>query len=62
MQLYTTIAIVLVLQSVGFAGQAAACVARTEGEDLLPCPVDHEVGIRPVPGSEPVETGEGPQR
>jgi Na+/H+-dicarboxylate symporter len=37
---------------------AAAFVARSEGEDLMPHPVDHEVAMAPVPeDTRPVETG-----
>jgi proton glutamate symport protein len=81
------ITLILVLQSVGLAGQAAAgialilgvdrildmlrtsinvvgdlsaaaFVARSEGETLMPHPVDHPVEMRPVPEAHPVETGE----
>jgi len=41
---------------------AAAFVARSEGEELIPRRVDHAVAIAPVPGSEPVETGEAGRR
>lgn len=36
----------------------AAFVARSEGSELIPHPVDHEVAIAPVAGARPVETGE----
>ncbi len=85
------ITLILVLQSVGLASQAAAgialilgvdrildmlrtsvnvvgdlsaaaFVARSEGETLMPHPVDHDVAIAPVPHARPVETGEAPRR
>lgn len=41
---------------------AAAFVARSEGETLMPHPVDHPVAIAPVGHAHPVETGEAPRQ
>jgi Na+/H+-dicarboxylate symporter len=35
----------------------AAFVARSEGETLMPHPVEHDVAMAPVPGARPLETG-----
>jgi Na+/H+-dicarboxylate symporter len=85
------ITLILVLQSVGLATQAAAgialilgvdrildmlrtavnvvgdlsaaaFVARSEGESLMPHPVDHPVALGHVDDARPVETGERPRR
>ena len=41
---------------------AAAFVARSEGEPLIPHPVDHGIGLGPAVDARPVETGEAGRR